>query len=76
MLSLMRLFTRKRHEEQTSCRHTLVVHADGTHECEGVTWCGLEELLHDWWVACDELACGCVGEEHDLTLGFALPLAA
>ena len=77
MLCPMRFFTRQRHEvEQTSCRHPLVVHADGTHECEGATWCELEELLHDWWLPCDELSCGCVGAEHDLTVGFALPLAA
>jgi hypothetical protein len=61
---------------ETNCRHTLVVHADGTHECEGGTWCGTDDLLHDWWVPCDELGCQCVGEgeEHDLVL--ALPIAA
>ena len=71
----MRFFTRQRHEEeQSTCGHTLVVHADGSHECEGASWCGCDELRHEWWVPCDELGCGCVGEEHDLLL--ALPLAA
>jgi hypothetical protein len=53
------------------CRHTLVLHADGTHECEGSPACRGDELLHEWWVACDELRCGCVGEEHDHVLTWA-----
>ena len=35
-----------------TCEHTLVVHADGTHECEG-QGCGADELAHEWWAACD-----------------------
>jgi hypothetical protein len=57
--------------EDTGCRHTLVVHADGTHECEGAETCGSDELVHDWWLPCDELGCGCIGEEHDLGLVLA-----
>ncbi len=68
MLRPMRFMTK---QESAGCRHTLVVHADGTHECEGVHRCGGDELLHDWWVPCDELGCGCVGAEHDLQLVLA-----
>jgi hypothetical protein len=48
-----------------TCEHTLVLHADGTTECDGAHECGCDGLVHDLWVACDELGCGCVGEEHD-----------
>jgi hypothetical protein len=48
------------------CHHTLVLHADGTAECDGVHECGCDQLVHDLWVSCDELRCGCVGEEHGL----------
>jgi hypothetical protein len=58
------------------CPHVLVRHADGTDECEGSTRCGGDELLHDWELACGELACGCVGEEHDLVVGFPVAAAA
>jgi len=61
----------KRHETDDTCGHTLVVHADGTAECEGERACGTDEALHEWWVACHELGCGCVGEEHDLVLAHA-----
>jgi hypothetical protein len=63
----------RKHEtrDEQACPHTLVVHADGTHECDGEGACGADELAHDWWVACDELGCGCVGEEHDLVLAHA-----
>ena len=57
------------------CHGTLVVHADGTVECDHETTCGLDELEHDLWVACDELGCGCVGDDAPLE-GWALPLAA
>ena len=53
------------------CEHTLVLHADGTHQSEGDGECGGDELLHEWWVACDELRCGCIGEEHDQVLTWA-----
>lgn len=76
----MRFSARKRHDEIDdeirACRHTLVVHADGTQECEGVQACGCEVMLHEWWLPCDELGCGCVGEEHDAGLEPALLLAA
>jgi hypothetical protein len=62
--------TEPQHEEAT-CQHTLVVHADGTHECEGSVRCGGDELLHDWWLPCDDLGCACIGEEHDLELVLA-----
>ena len=71
-------FTRKSTEAaphppaaRAGCRHTLVLHADGTQECEGERGCGCDELLHEWWVGCDELGCGCTGEEHDLVLTWA-----
>ena len=53
------------------CPHTLVRHADGTDECDGLHDCGGDELLHDFEVPCHELGCGCVGEEHDLVPAFA-----
>lgn len=63
-------FTRKT-DIETGCRHTLVVHGDGTAECEGHDRCGSDDALHDWWLPCHELGCGCVGEEHDLVVGYA-----
>jgi hypothetical protein len=67
------MWLRTKHETtiEQPCRHTLVVHADGTHECEGGGECGGDELLHEWALGCDELGCGCVGEEHDLVLAWA-----
>jgi hypothetical protein len=47
------------------CHGTLVVHADGTLECDGVEVCGAEEALHEWWVPCTELVCGCTGDEME-----------
>lgn len=72
MLWPMRSF-RRADEVQADerCPHVLVRHADGTDECEGGARCGGDELLHDWALACHELACGCVGEEHDLHLVLA-----
>jgi hypothetical protein len=58
-------------DEPVRCPHTLVRHGDGTDECEGGTWCQGDPLLHEWELDCHELACGCVGEEHDLVLAFA-----
>lgn len=60
------------------CEGTLVVHADGSVECEHEASCGLDELDHELWVACDELGCGCVGDEAPLDAwgAGALPLAA
>jgi hypothetical protein len=57
--------------EQLVCRATLVVHADGTLECDDHATCGAEELLHEWWLPCDELGCACLGEEHDLEMVLA-----
>lgn len=62
---------RKQETVDPGCRHTLVVHADGTRECDGEASCGADELVHEWWVACDELGCGCIGEEHDHVLAWA-----
>ena len=47
------------------CHGTLVLHADGTAECDEV-FCGSDELQHELWVACDELGCGCVGDDAPL----------
>ena len=54
------------------CHGTLVLHADGTLECEDESVCGADEAQHELWVACGELGCGCVGDdapiEHELLL--------
>jgi hypothetical protein len=66
------LFSRKNptavDEVDASCSGTLVLHADGTIECEHEAECDCDELLHELWVTCDELRCGCVGEEAPLLL--------
>jgi hypothetical protein len=48
------------------CHGTLVLHADGTVECDDVDACGADESQHELWVACDELGCGCVGDDAPL----------
>jgi hypothetical protein len=53
------------------CHATLVLHADGTVDCEEVARCDAEELAHDWAVPCRDLGCGCTGDEADLDLGVA-----
>jgi hypothetical protein len=45
--------------EVAACRHTLVVHADGSAECEGEATCEADELAHEWRVACHEVGCAC-----------------
>jgi hypothetical protein len=64
--------------EIETCPGTLVLHADGTDECEHVDACGGDELLHDWTLPCVELRCGCAGEERPLEslVPDLLPLAA
>lgn len=52
--------------ELAHCHRTLVLHADGSAECDGEAACGADELQHDLWVACTELGCGCVGDESPL----------
>lgn len=49
--------------EPEGCHGTLVLHADGSAECEHEATCGLDELQHELWVSCAELRCGCVGED-------------
>jgi hypothetical protein len=61
-------------ESLAHCHGTLVLHADGTVECDDQARCGADDLLHDLWVACDELGCGCIGDDAPLEL--VLPLAA
>lgn len=58
--------------EVTSCEHVLVLHADGSNECEGQHTCGGDELLHEWATPCHELGCACTGEEHHLAAGGAI----
>jgi hypothetical protein len=60
------------------CHGILVLHADGTDECEHAEICGCEELLHEWALPCAELSCGCAGEERPLesVVPMPLPLAA
>lgn len=48
------------------CHGTLVLHADGTEECDDAAVCGADPLAHDLWVSCDELRCGCVGDDAPL----------
>lgn len=50
-------------EDLEHCHETLVLHADGTLECEGVERCGGDEVLHECSVACTDLGCGCLGDE-------------
>jgi hypothetical protein len=45
--------------EVAACRHTLVVHADGSAECEGEATCEADELAHEWRVGCHEVGCAC-----------------
>jgi hypothetical protein len=54
------------HTSTTACHGTLVLHADGAVECEHETDCDLDELIHPFWVACDELGCGCLGDERPI----------
>lgn len=58
--------------ELITCEQVLVLHADGTNECDDQHTCGADELLHDWAVPCHELGCACTGEEHDLVVGRAI----
>lgn len=46
------------------CHTTLVVHADGVVECDDSLRCGGREDLHDWWLPCTDLGCGCTGDEQ------------
>jgi hypothetical protein len=46
-----------------TCTGTLVLHADGTDECEHGHECGADELVHQHVVSCHELGCACTGEE-------------
>ncbi len=50
------------------CHGTLVLHADGSVDCDEASTCELEAGWHEWWVTCTELepACGCTGDEHPL----------
>ena len=46
------------------CHGTLVLHADGTAHCDDAHRCEAREDLHEWWVPCTDLGCGCAGDEH------------
>ncbi len=46
------------------CHGTLVLHADGSAECDEAHRCGVREDIHDCWIACSELLCGCTGDEQ------------
>jgi len=48
------------------CHGTLVLHADGTVECEHEATCDADETRHELWVTCDELRCGCLGDDAPL----------
>ncbi len=55
------------------CHETLVLHADGTLECERWATCGGGPAGHEWWVTCTELEaqCGCTGDEQPLVTQLA-----
>lgn len=57
-------------EELYECRGVLVVHADGTSECDDQHECGADEAVHGWWLPCSDLGCGCTGEEADLEVAY------
>ncbi len=57
------LICRPCHTGLAHCHDTLVVHADGTLECESWARCLADELMHDLWVPCTTLSCGCTGDE-------------
>jgi hypothetical protein len=42
-----------------TCERTLVLHGDGTHECDGEGRCGADPLAHEWSVPCTDVGCGC-----------------
>ena len=63
-------------DELFECGGVLVVHADGTVECDEGHECGADEAVHGWWVPCTELVCGCTGDEADLLVGAEALLAA
>ena len=46
------------------CPGPLVLHADGTAHCDDGHVCEAREDLHEWWVPCTDLGCGCVGDEQ------------
>ena len=46
------------------CHGTLVLHADGSAHCDEAERCEGREDLHDWWIPCTDLGCGCTGDEH------------
>ncbi len=50
--------------EQRHCHETLVLHADGTAHCDDAHRCEAREDLHEWWIPCTDLTCGCAGDEH------------
>ena len=52
--------------DQDHCHGTLVLHADGSVECEHEATCAADETQHDLWVTCDELRCGCLGDDAPL----------
>jgi hypothetical protein len=54
--------------DEQGCQGTLVLHADGTDECEHAHRCGADERQHDHVVSCDELGCACSGEAQPLPL--------
>jgi len=51
------------------CHGVLVLHADGRVECLEVLRCEGAVVEHDHEVQCDELGCGCIGDEAGLDLG-------
>jgi len=52
--------------ELDHCHGTLVLHADGTTECEQGDVCDADEARHELWVSCGELRCSCAGDDAPL----------
>jgi hypothetical protein len=52
--------------ELEHCHGTLVLHADGTAECEHGAVCEADEAQHELWVSCGELRCSCAGDDAPL----------
>lgn len=53
-------------DDLVHCHGVLVLHADGRVECDEVDDCDEDVVTHIWEVACIDLGCGCLGDEHEL----------
>ena len=65
-MNLLRKTDRCCDNELDHCHGTLVLHADGTAECEHGEVCDADEAQHELWVSCGELRCSCAGDDAPL----------